>query len=385
MSNKPTECVPMLKQMVCLLSCQPRNLTSQLPAALECLKSALGVRAVGVCWPHESGALRPLAQRPPHFRLDSGTLQVISDPRDLAHASWGKTSVSWLAVPMKVGGAALGRLWLVDQPQRDFSQDEREFAMMGGNQLALAMENSRLYDETQRLAARRGELLRRVTAAQDERCRRISRELHDEISQSLAAIALDLETLRIAGLPVNPGETMARLAALRGRLLATLKEVNRIVLDLRPTLLEDMGLMPALQWYARQRLGDTGIRVHIRATHMNDRLSPHLETTLYRIAQEALTNIARHAEARQVWLTMTRTDRRIALSVRDDGRGFEVNPVVSPPDDRVGLGLFGMKERAVLAGGTFAVDSHPGKGTRIIVRIPVEQEREHDTNSAIAG
>jgi signal transduction histidine kinase len=374
----------MLKQMVCLLSCQPRNMESQLPAALDCLLRSFEALAVGVYWPDESGTLQPRAVRPARFRLDEPTRQDLMRIVDPSMPAVGHTSVAWLAVPMKVGGLVLGRLWLVDRLGHEFSQDEREFLMMAGNQLSLAQENARLYDEVQRLAARRGELLRRIIAAQDERCRRISRELHDEISQSLAAMSLDLEAVQVADAYSRDG-ALQRLGDLRGRLLTALDEVNRIILDLRPTMLEDLGLMSALRWYASQRLEPLGVRVHVRSSGVEERLQPHVETTLYRIAQEALTNVAKHAQAEHVWLSVSKSRGYFILSVRDDGHGFSVGPVLADPDDRVGLGLFGMKERATLVGGTFTIESHPGKGARVSVRIPVELETDHDPDSGLAG
>jgi len=359
-------------------------MTVQLPGALDCLRASVQAKAVGVYWPDAAGRLLPCAQRPARFRLDEATRQALSDFTDLTHPAWGETSVAWLAVPMRAGGAALGRLWIVAEPGRQFSQDEREFILMAGNQLALALENARLYDEVQRLAARRGELLRRVIATQDERCRRISRELHDEISQSLSAMALDLEAVQVAEVALQ-ARALERLGDLRARLLSALEEVNRIILDLRPTLLEDMGLVAALRWYASQRLESAGVQVHVRTSRMNGRLPPHVETTLYRIAQEGMTNVARHARAQNVWLNVARARGHFTLSVRDDGRGFEVERVLADPDERVGLGLFGMKERAALVGGTFAVESQPGQGTRITVRIPIELETDHDTDSGLAG
>jgi len=285
---------------------------------------------------------------------------------------------------MKVGGAVKGRLWVVGKVSRQFGPEEREFVTMAGNQLALAIENSRLYDEVQRLAARRGNLLRRVITAQDERCRRVSRELHDEISQSLAAISLDLEAAQVAGGPLVGG-AMERLGDIRERLLSALKEINRIVLDLRPTLLEDMGLVYALRWYATQRLGSTGVRLHVQASSLNDRLQPHVETTLYRIGQEAITNVAKHAAAQNLWLAVGRTSRHFTLSVRDDGRGFDVSAMLSNPDDRVGLGLFGMKERVALVGGTLNIRSAPGKGTVIAVKMPLNMEVERAEDTDLAG
>ncbi|MCL4489299.1 MAG: GAF domain-containing sensor histidine kinase [Chloroflexi bacterium] len=373
----------MLKKMVCVLSCQPRNMTFQLPAALDCLRSSVGARAAGIDWRGENGIFRPRELRPTRFRLDDATRRAIRARGALAHPVWGQTQVAWLAVPMKVGGTVEGRLWIVAPGGTEFDQNDREFIMMAGNQLALAQENARLFEEAQHLAARRGELLRRIIATQDERCRRISRELHDEISQSLTAMALDLEAVQLAH--GKSDAAIARLGDLRPRLLAALDEVNRIILDLRPALLEDLGLVAALRWYASQRLEPAGVAVHTRIGKIESRMQPHVETTLYRVAQEALTNIGKHSRAKNVWLSITRANNHFTLTVRDDGCGFDVNAVQSHPDDRVGIGLFGMKERANLVGGRFAIQSAPDQGTRITVRIPAELELTDGNDSSLAG
>ena len=372
-----------LKQMVCLLSCQPRDMQTQLPGSLRCLRDAIEAQAVGVLWTAIDGVFKSLGKYPEEFYLENEILASITQENDPRQPGWGISNVAWLAVPMKVGGKPVGRLWVVDHPARVFSQDEREFIMMAGNQLALAMENSRLYDEVQRLAVKRGELLRRVIANQDERCRRISRELHDEISQSLTAMALDIEAVQVAD-RLTKDLALRRLSDMRPRLLSALEEVNRIILDLRPTLLEDMGLLTALRWFASQRLETLDVKVHIMSED-TARPEPHIETTLYRIAQEALNNVAKHAHARQVWLNMALRDERFILTIRDDGVGFDPNEVLNNPDDRTGIGLFGMQERAALVGGTLGINSCPGNGTTIIVTIPVDTEAYDDTYQSLVS
>ncbi len=370
--DQDADTINLLRQIACLLSCHPRNLACQVQGVLECLAAALDAVAAGIFWPDASGRLQPRGIHPADFVIKDDLLAAVAGCSQPCAFDWEGGKWSGLAAPMRVGGDILGRLWVLAPAGRRFSAVEHEFVAIAANQLALALENARLQDEMTQLAERRGELLRRVIAAQDERCRRVSRELHDEISQSLTAMALDLEALHVAG-QVTDERTLARLDDLRTRVLAALGEVNRIILDLRPTLLEDMGLIPALRWYAAQRLEGTGVKLHLRAEGVDARLDPHLETTLYRIGQEALTNIAKHAAARNVWLTVRRRNGAFELAVRDDGRGFDVQQVLTHPDNRVGIGLFSMKERATLADGTFELHSTPGQGTRIIVRIPVEQ------------
>jgi len=378
------EDIKMLKQMVCLLSCQPRNMETQLPDALKCLQASINAKAIGIYWPNAAGKLAPRIQTPSRFRLDPAIREAIRETEDPVHPVWGQTNHSWLVVPMKVGGKALGRMWIIDNSKREFCQDDREFIMMTGNQLALALENNRLFDEVQHLAARRGELLRRVIATQDERCRRISRELHDEISQSLTAMAVDIEAIQVAD-RWSQDAALSRLGELRGRSISALEEVNRIILDLRPTLLEDMGLLTALRWFADQRLESLGVRIHVRSSQPEVRLPPHIETTLYRVGQEAINNTAKHAVAKNLWIGLTHTRNNISLSIRDDGVGFEVKDVLSHPDDRVGIGLFGMRERAALVGGTTVIKSKTGEGTQILVRMPKDLEVIHGTDTGLAG
>jgi len=378
------ENIAMLKQMVCLLSCQPRNMGTQLPEALKCLQASINAKAVGIYWPNASGKLVPRIQNPRRYRVEQAIREAINGTEDPVHPVWGQTKHSWLVVPMKVGGKVVGRLWIIDKAEREFGQDDREFIMMTGNQLALALENNRLFDEVQHLAARRGELLRRVIATQDERCRQISRELHDEISQSLTAMAVDIEAIQVAD-RWSQDAALKRLGELRGRSISALEEVNRIILDLRPTLLEDMGLLTALRWFADQRLESLGVRIHVRSSHPEVRLPPHIETTLYRVGQEAINNTAKHAAAKNLWIGLAHTKDNISLSIRDDGIGFEVKNVLSHPDDRVGIGLFGMRERAALVGGTTIINSKTGDGTHILVRMPKDLEVNYGTDTGLAG
>lgn len=379
------ESIRLLREITCLLSCGPGNLDCQVRSALECFCAAVGAQAGGIFWPDAAGRLILRSQYPEDFEVEGDLLPAIAGVEQPQAFSWGGGRFNGLAAPMRVGGDLLGRLWALTTPARHFDAAEQQLAAIAANQLALALENARLHDEVTRLTARRGELLRRVIAAQDERCRRVSRELHDEISQSLTAMALDLEALHVAG-QVTDARALARLDSLRGRVLGALNEVTRIILDLRPTLLEDMGLAPALRWYAAQRFEETDVRLHLQAEGVNTRLDAHLETTLYRIGQEALTNIAKHAAAHNVWLTVRRCNGTFELMVRDDGRGFDVQQVLANPDNRIGIGLFGMKERAALADGTLEISSTPGRGTQVIARIPVARtETPHESHPCPAG
>lgn len=236
-----------------------------------------------------------------------------------------------------------------------------------GHQIGLAAERARLYDEVKDKEAMRGELLEKlITAYEDER-RRIARGLHDEAGQALTALIVNLELAEQAHKPVDP----QNLARLRGIAEQTLAEVRRIIAALRPTILDDLGLAAAIRWYAKELVEPQGLQVSMQLSGLDSRLPPHVETAVFRIVQEAITNVLRHAGARQALVETTVADGRVRVTVADDGRGFEVTSVPRSREGR-GLGLLGMRERAEALGGTLRVSSQPGHGTRIEIVIPVE-------------
>lgn len=260
--------------------------------ALRCLVEALDFQAAGIYW-REGEQLVPRAQWPLNFVLSGDIERAAANPAYLDKVTTSSAGASWLVVPMRANGVTLGRLWVVAPPDPLMNGQVRELLTLIGNQLAMAQENRRLYQEVTRLAQRRGALLRRIIDVQDERCRRVSRELHDEINQSLAALVIDVDTI-LAADPTLSRDLQSRLKRVRAGLRRTTDEITRIVLDLRPTLLEDHGLLAALHWYGTERLRPVGTRFHMTGDGPVPRLLPHVETTVYRIGQEALTNIARH-------------------------------------------------------------------------------------------
>ncbi len=210
-----------------------------------------------------------------------------------------------------------------------------------------------------------GQLYEKVVGAQEEERRRIARELHDETSQSLAVLVMGLESAQAA---VKAGLT-PRLDEVKALAVRLIEEVHRLILDLRPSVLDDLGLLSAIRWYAERTLGSRGLSVRCEFGELDGTLSPELETALFRICQEAMTNIARHAHATAVLIQVARSDDGVEIEIEDDGRGFE--PTQVDGSKRKPFGLLGIRERAELLGGTAEIDSAPGKGTRIRVRVPV--------------
>jgi two-component system sensor histidine kinase UhpB len=206
-----------------------------------------------------------------------------------------------------------------------------------------------------------------VLTAQEGERQRIARELHDETAQSLTSLLIGLRMVERAS---TPQELSARVGELRSQTGRTLAEVRKMAVDLRPSTLDDLGLAAALQWYTDDFAQRTRTRVSFHAAGLEDRLPDDVDVVVYRIVQEALTNVAKHANATQVHVTVIRDERVLSATVADNGCGFDV-PSIMRSRER-GLGLFGMQERVGLVGGELQITSQPGQGTRVVARIALE-------------
>ncbi|HEX7485462.1 MAG TPA: ATP-binding protein [Vicinamibacterales bacterium] len=235
-----------------------------------------------------------------------------------------------------------------------------------------------LYHQLQEREKWREELLRKVISAQEDERKRLARELHDETSQTLSALAMKIETA-LAAWPSEPSRE--RLVEAKGLTVRTLEELHRLIFDLRPSVLDDLGLLSAIRWYAERHLEPRGIAVRCEFSGFGGRLMPELETALFRVAQEAITNIAKHSGAETVLIQCLERDGRISIEIEDDGKGFSPESLPPPAARERGLGLLGMRERVELFGGTLELDSAPGSGTRIAVSVPTLQEVGHEQHS----
>lgn len=208
-------------------------------------------------------------------------------------------------------------------------------------------------------------LSRRLLEVQEEERRHLARELHDEFGQLLATITLHVHTARrlaAAGAQSTLDECMALLQRAG-------EQVRNLALELRPAMLETDGLDATLRWLAERHQQRTGVAAEV-VGHVGA-VSASVAIAGFRVAQEALTNVARHARARRVWIELTRTDRAMELVIRDDGVGFDVTSTLKKAPAREHLGLFGMRERGEILGGRLDVDSQPGMGTRIRLSLPL--------------
>ncbi len=240
---------------------------------------------------------------------------------------------------------------------------------------------ARIEERTRRLAEAqvdREHLLQRLISAQEEERKRVARELHDEVSQNIVSLALALDRAANDESAQWPDAQAEQLAELHALVIRTLDEIRRMILDLRPSMLDDLGLVAALRWYAENRLEQEGVRIHWDLPKDEQRLPDTLEVALFRIAQEAISNIARHAAAQNTIITLEFTDGVLEMGFEDDGRGFDLADVIGPGRKRAGVGILGMQERVAILGGSMTLDAHPGGGTAISVRVPLAPREEPD-------
>ena len=274
----------------------------------------------------------------------------------------------------------------VDRVQAGPLKHERLPENLSPNLRRLAVAINSMLDRLDERTLQMRALTERAINAHEEERKRIARQLHDDTAQSLSMLIINLE--RLDGvIPTDHPDVRTRLTATRELAMRTLKDLRQTAYDLRPTMLDDLGLAPAIRWYARSRLEEAGVHVRLDiANEAANRLPPQLETTLYRIAQEAITNIVRHAGATIVTIQLARENGQICLRIEDDGRGFDV---AQTPRQAVRLqhfGLLGMRERAELVGGTVTLSSQPGHGTCLEVSLPLDEAgANHGQDSSGAG
>ena len=349
----------------------------ELPRQLELvtarLRGLLGARLVAVALPREDGSLviqaasgadveglvlgpdsksahvfaRRRSERVDDVAVDAEIDQSLASRLD-ARAQ--------LLVPLLVSARAVGLLLVVDREGDDprFDDDALRLAESFARRASVAV------DLSQRVAR---DALRRAVTAQELERRRLARELHDETGQALTSILLGLRTLERASGREARDEA---LADLRQLVVSTLHEVRRLAVELRPTALDDFGLVPALRRLGESTREATGLDVQVEAWLGRERLASEVETAVYRFVQEALTNVAKHACAHRVSVVLTRKNGSVSVVIEDDGKGFDTAAGTGD-----GLGLIGMRERVQLLDGRLSVESSAGTGTTLVLELPV--------------
>jgi len=333
-----------------------RAVTIALPhgssARVEAAAGDDGESYVGLQLAPRSKTMRVLERRRSE-RVDS----MLDDP-EVDHESARRLGArASLYVPLVVRDVAMGVIAAHDRqgPDPRFTDDDVRIAEIFAGRAAVAVELS------QRVAR---DALQRVVTAQELERRRLARELHDETGQALTSILLSLRTVEEAG---DENELRAAVGEVRELVRSTLQDVRQLAVELRPKVLDDFGLVAALERLTQSFGEQTGMSVHFQQNWpTSDRLPAEIETALYRIVQESLTNIVKHARATSVSVVLTRKDDSVSVVVEDDGVGFE--PHRARED---GIGLVGMRERVALLGGRLAIESRPGAGTTFVAEVPL--------------
>jgi signal transduction histidine kinase len=303
-------------------------------------------------------------------------LQITGFPIQLFRAVMaGIVAIAMIRVLRALEVESQQRLTSIERARRETEQMSREELARVNAELQVANEETaRLLQEVQQRDTLRGKLLHRITTAQESERQRIARELHDGTGQALTGVALGLRGLS-GQLSKNPAGAVQRLAILESMATGALGELRGLINDLRPPQLDDMGLAAALRWLV-ERFKDRDrpqIKLEVRGeTHS---LPSEVETVLFRIAQEGLTNAIKHAEASHIWVILDYSDGP-SLSVVDDGRGFDPAAVMNPGGIRTTWGLAGMQERSNLINASLTLNSSPGSGTTFTVRMSEPESLE---------
>jgi len=323
-----------------------------IPRSFPALAIGLLLLAGGLAWGAARSVIRPLE------RLGAEAEKIAGGRLDEPIPDLGSDEVGRLGRAldrMRVGLAEL-----LAQVSRANSELEAR-VVERTRALGEALEALRLRE------AQRARLLRTVITAQEDERKRIARELHDETTQSLAVLVMGLESA-VQGL--RAGGPPPRLDEVKALAVHILEEIHRLILDLRPSVLDDLGLYSAVRWYAERYLAPQGISVRCELGPAPPAgLAPEVEIAAFRMCQEALSNVLRHAQAESVLVQLEADDRELRIEIEDDGRGFDSSG--PGPANRPHYGLLGIRERAEILGGSVRVESSPGHGTRVVVRVPL--------------
>lgn len=324
--------------------------------------------------PRGRGLLGELAMAEGPIRLDD----LRADPRFGGFSSHHPEMRTFLGVPVASRRRRYGNLYLADKEAGQFfdEEDERLLGTLAAF-AAAAIENVRLFEAERDLAAARErdrvrtEVLSQVIEAQEAERARVSRDLHDEIGQSLTSVLLGLRLVEesLARTAPDIEDCRRRTAEVRELVAGALHQARTLAFDLRPTVLDDLGLMAAL----RRLIAEVGARgaptVDLAVHGLDDdtRLAPEVETVVYRVVQEALTNVVRHAAASSASVVVARDGGSLRTVVEDDGHGFDLGTTRRPS-----LGLGGMTERAELVGGSLTIDTGDARGTTVRLEVPID-------------
>jgi signal transduction histidine kinase len=305
--------------------------------------------------------------------LETGHAVAIEDIRTSPELSTDLVSMlcqegytSWAYAPLKMEGEVIGLYHLGKRDKRVFGPHDLALLEIIGNIVGSGLSNANLLVDLRHKEAELRRALRRAVELQEEERKRLARELHDEIGQALTSILIHLKTLQEEE---DVEAVNDRLNDLRSLAARTIEELHRLAMDLRPAALDSLGIVPALRWYIQQCAERTGLDIQFLGPEKYERLSPEIELTLYRVAQEGLTNAIRHGRAQKIIVFLERDLHLniVRLTITDNGTGFNAATL-----DR-GMGLVGIRERVELLCGNFNIETNPGAGTQLWIEIPLKR------------
>lgn len=285
--------------------------------------------------------------------------------------------ISHLAVaPLIRNQDVIGALVCGSVNKQGFSQEDMDFLNGLAEHTMIAISNTRLFEQVRQGRERQRLLSKTNVEIQEAERRRIARELHDHLGQSLTGFQFMLESIKHQ---VDEAQK-AGIADIQNSVADIIEQVREMSLNLRPSILDDLGLIPTLKWHIDRYTKQTGIRVNFYSPNSTERFPSEIETTAYRIIQEALTNVARHSKATEVFVGLVVNENALWVEILDKGQGFDASAVLNKPTS----GLSGMMERADLMGGYLTIKSYPGQGTQILAALPLTEKplerRRNDRN-----
>lgn len=294
---------------------------------------------------------------------------------------------AFLSIPLQAKGNVLGVLNIASHTPHHFTKSDMQLLYSIGDLLGIAIEHTKLNEQLRKGSERYRQLARQVIMIGEEERRRIARELHDETSQTLTGLALNLqvliETAETAG--IRDPEFKARLSKTQSLAVQTSAEVGRLIADLRPSALDTLGFVPAIRQYAETNLTSLGIDVSFEFEDIERSLPPEVEVGLFRWAQGAMGNIVQHSKAKHTTISLKCEDDKLVLHISDDGVGFDVSQITEIEQSGRGAGLFSMKERMKVLGGNCSVQSQPGQGTTAIARVPMAWSTTNEEDKSTGG
>lgn len=289
--------------------------------------------------------------------------------RDARYVSGHPKTRSELCVPLKIGERVIGVLNAESGKLDAFDQDDWRLFSALADQAALAIENARLFETVRQQREQLRTLAVRLAEAEETERQRLARELHDQVGRNLTALSINLSLVQTQMSEETADLVRFRLDDSLALIGQTVECIRSVMADLRPPVLDNHGVVAALRWYGAQIALRTGIAIAVQGEEPVPRLASSVETALFRIAQEALTNVVKHAQATQGTITLEIDDGTVRLIVADNGIGFDPAHL-AVPEEHGGWGLLSMTERARAVGGHCRIESHPGRGTRVVVEVP---------------